>query len=263
VIFEARDLSFRYRSAGRDALCGVSLGFAAGRHTAIVGPNGAGKSTLLHLLLGLAMPDRGEVLAFGRPSRAWGRRELARRVAVVGQEAPPDFPLTVREFVQMGRHPYIRPWGSLGRDDLRAVDAALERTGLTELAGRDLSQLSAGEFQRTRLGRALAQTPEALLLDEPTVHLDVGHEVEMFRLVAELVTERRIAAITVTHNLNLASRFADGMVLLAEGRVMAVGAAREVLRSEPLERAFGCSIEVLDLGDLGIEVLPAGVRGDR
>ncbi len=254
--FEVRDLLFRYPGGERPALADVSLSFVEGRHVCVVGPNGAGKSTLLRLLLGLLRPDRGEVRLHGRPVRAWPRRELARRVGVVSQDRPPDFPLGVRGFVEMGRHPHLRPWDRLGRRDRETVDRALARTRLEDLAERPISALSGGELQRAKLARALAQDPGLLLLDEPTAHLDLGHAMQLFALVDRLVREEGLSAVSVTHDLHLAARFADRLVLLAEGRVVADGGTAEVLAPEPLQRAFGWPVEVVDLGPRGLQVVP-------
>lgn len=227
-----------------------------GSHTAIVGPNGAGKSTVLRLFLGLLRPRCGRIALWGRGVETWGRRELARTVGVVSQEEPPRVPLSVRSFVELGRNPHVRPWAGLGLQDRRAVREALRRVELTELEDRSISELSGGELQRAKLGRALAQEPELLLLDEPTVHLDIGHEVRFFERIQKLVRQERITAVSVTHNLHLASRYAEMVVLLADGGVAAVGPAREVIRPEPVARAFGWPVEVVELGRLGVQVVP-------
>lgn len=254
--FRLQDVRYAYPGRVRPAVEGVDLELGGGRHTCIVGPNGAGKSTLLRLMLGLLTPDRGRVLLWGRPVAEWSRRALARRAGVVAQEPPPRFPMPVREFVEMGRHPHLRPWQRLGPADRRAVERALARTALTELADRPISALSGGELQRTKLARALAQEPRLLLLDEPTAHLDLGHGVRIFGLVDRLVREEGLSAVTVTHDLGLAGRFADRVVLLSAGRVVADGEARHVLAPDHLRVAFGHPVEVVDLGPLGLQVVP-------
>lgn len=245
------------------AVAEVSLECPARMHTIIVGPNGAGKSTLLRLLLGILEPEHGEALFRGRPSSSWPRRELARCVGVVTQEEPVHFPLAVWEYVEMGRHPYLRAWAGLAREDRQIVWEAIERTGLAELVWRDVSRLSAGEMQRARLARALAQSPRHLVLDEPTAHLDLGHEMEFFELVSDLVREKGLDVISITHNLNLAARYADHLVLLVGGRVEALGRPSDVLVPERLESAFGWPVRVLNLGALGRQVVPlsAASRG--
>lgn len=254
--YELEDVEFAYRRTAVPALQGVSLEVPEASHTAVVGPNGAGKSTLIRLLLGLRRPSRGSVRFRGREPGSWGRRRLARRVGVVAQEAPPELPLTVREFVELGRNPWLRPWQPLRERDRRAIEAALRRTDVAGLADRPLSAVSGGELQRAKLARALAQEPDVLLLDEPTAHLDLGHEVRIFGLVRSLVARQGITALSVTHNLGLAGRFADRIVLLAAGRVVAAGPPGDVLRPEVVGRAFGWPVEVADLGPLGLHVVP-------
>lgn len=251
----ARDLRFRYRGATEAALRGVGLEVPVGSHAAILGPNGAGKSTLLRLLLGILSPAGGEVRLLGRDPRTWGRRALARRVAVVSQGPPPDLPLRVVEFVAMGRNPWLRPWEAARPRDRRAVERALGRTRLRELAERPIGAVSGGELQRAKLARALAQEPEVLLLDEPTAHLDLGEEVRIFQLVDALVGEG-MTAVTVTHNLGMAVRYADRMAFLAAGRVLAEGPPEAVFRPDVVERAFGWPVEVVDLGPLGRHAVP-------
>lgn len=258
---EFRDVSFHYRGADRNALTDVSLTFDEGRHHAVLGPNGAGKSTLLRLGLGLLNPARGRIRLAGRPSEEWDRRRVARRVGMVTQEPPAPFPLSVRSFVEMGRNPYLRPWAGLGTEDRAVVDRALERVDMSSLAERRLTDLSGGELQRAKVARALAQEPRTLLLDEPTAHLDLGHEVRIFRLIDRLVREDDLTAITVTHNLNLASRFAHRLVLLVEGRVVEEGTARQVIRPGPVERAFGWPVRIEDAGPDGRVVIPRTGEG--
>lgn len=261
--FELEDVAFRYRGAARPALQGVTLRIRVGAHTTLVGPNGAGKSTLLRLLLGILRPARGKVRFRGREPRAWGRRELARRVGVVSQEPPPELPLTVGEFVGMGRNPWLRPWEGMRARDHDVVARALDRTDLGGLAGRPISAVSGGELQRAKLARALAQEPRVLVLDEPTAHLDLGHEMRIFELVRSLVRDEGMTAVSVTHNLGLASRFADRLGFVREGRLEAEGSPGAVLRAEIVGRAFGWPVEVVDLGELGRQVVPLSTREER
>lgn len=250
------DVYFAYGSGRADAVRGVSLDIKAGVHTAIVGPNGAGKSTLLRLLIGLLRPREGRVILLDRPVRRWPRRELARHVAVVAQDPEIEVPMTVSALVEMGRNPYVRPWGPLGRDDQMAVEAALESTDIQALAERDIRELSGGELQRARLARALAQDPELLLLDEPTAHLDLGHEMNFFERVSQLTYQKGVTVVSVTHHLNIASRFADHMVLVAGGQVSVQGTPPSVMTPQHLEAAFNWPVHVEDLGGLGRHAIP-------
>lgn len=246
----------RYPGAAEPALRELSLRVPAGRHTAVLGPNGAGKSTLLRVLLGLLRPETGRVLLDGRPTAAFRRREMARRVALVAAGEEFAFPLTVRELVALGRTPHVAAWAGLDGRDREVVDGALRALDLERLADRSVSRLSAGELQRVRLARALAQETPILLLDEPTAHLDLAHEVEIFERVAELTAEKSLTVVSVTHNMNLASRYADRVLLLSGGRLTAEGAPSDVLDEDRIARTFGCPVRVELREDLGVLVLP-------
>ncbi len=244
-------VSFRYPARPVNAVTEVSLEVAAGTHVALVGPNGAGKSTVLRLLTGVLRPSDGRVTVLGRRSCDWKRREMARQVAVVSQGVEGVAGISVRDLVSMGRYPYVNPWSPLGSEDRALVDAWLAAVDLVDLADRDAAELSGGELQRARLARALVQEPQLLLLDEPTAHLDLGHEARFMETVNQIIHEQSVTVIAVTHHLNVAARYADRMILLSGGRVLADGAPSHVLAPEWLEAAFGWPIEVLDLGPVG------------
>lgn len=237
-VFSANGLSFAYPGMPRPAVAGVDLEVGAAGLYSIIGPNGSGKSTLLRLLLGALRPDRGGVRYRGRALHEWRRRELAQRVGVVPQGEEMAFPLTVREMVAMGRYPHLGVLGRPGAKDERAIDEALERCDVTELADRPLSRLSGGERQRALVARALAQQPEALVLDEPTVSLDIRHEMSIFELLAELTRRDGVTVVLVTHNLNLAARYSDRLLLLDAGAPIAEGSPGEVLTREIVERVY-------------------------
>jgi iron complex transport system ATP-binding protein len=243
VSWIVQGLGFSYPGAARPAVDGVSLEIPAGACTALLGPNGSGKSTLLRLLLGIHKPARGEVTFEGRPVSAWPRAELARRVGVVPQGEEINFPITVREMVMMGRYPYLGRWRREGEADRGAVEAALGRCDILELAERPISTLSGGERQRALVARALAQEPGVLVLDEPTASLDVKHEMAIFELLRDL-GQGGVTVLLVTHSLNLASRFADRLVLLSRGRVAAHGAPAEVVDQRRIEEVYGWPVRV-------------------
>jgi iron complex transport system ATP-binding protein len=260
-------VTFRYPGAAEAALDGVSLEVPAGACTAVLGPNGSGKSTLLRVLLGTLVPERGEVRFRDRPLRQWTRRELAREVGVVPQGEEAVFPVSVRELVAMGRYPHLGPWRSEGETDRRAIAEALRSCDVERFAERTLDTLSGGERQRVRLARALAQEPGALALDEPTASLDVAHEMEIFELLRHLGHARK-TVLLVTHNLNLAARYAHRLVLLSEGRVAAVGAPGEVLTRERVEGVYGWPVRIVahpgpgpDAGAPQVVALGGGVTG--
>ena len=232
-----RDVTVRYPGAGEPAVDAVSLSAERGRITAVVGPNGSGKSTLVRALLGRQPLAGGVITIDGIDARGIPRRALARSVAVVPQREEPAFPMPVRDYVALGRYPHTGPWHAPRRADVAAVDRALERAGIGALSARSTDELSGGEWQRARIGRALAQEGDAIVLDEPTTFLDVGHEMALFELLDGLARDGR-AVLLVSHQLNLVARFAATMVLLHRGRLAAVGDPSTVMRGETLERVY-------------------------
>jgi iron complex transport system ATP-binding protein len=231
------NVSARYPREMREALKSVSLTARPGALTAIVGPNGSGKSTLVRLLLRRLTPAAGRIEVMARALPEFGPRELARRVAVIPQRESPVFSLPVHEYVALGRYPHEGPWRSATTEDVALVDQAMKDAGVSDLASRDILTLSGGEWQRARIARALAQGGDALVLDEPTTFLDVGHEMAMFELFAGLARAGR-AIVVISHQLNLVARFADVMVLLHQGRVVAAGAPHVVMQASTLERVY-------------------------
>jgi iron complex transport system ATP-binding protein len=250
----------RYQGATDWAMRDVSLEFAPGAHSAILGPNGAGKSTLLRALAGLLECDRGEAYIEGRESRDWPRRELAQRMAFVSSTEEGAFPVRVREYVGLGRNPYLGSFSPPRDEDRAVVTSALERTDLQGLADRCVTNLSAGELQRARVARALAQEPAILLLDEPTAHLDIGHEYAVFDLLLQLVAELSLTIVSVTHNINMASRFASRVVLMRAGAVVADGEPEKVLTPDHLGTAFDWPVHTVRPEGLGCVALPVGRR---
>lgn len=246
----------RYPGATEWAMRDVSLEFTAGVHSAVLGPNGAGKSTLLRALGGLLDCDRGAAFIEGRASGDWPRRELARRMAFVSSTEEDSFPVRVREYVALGRNPYLGAFSPPSDADRAVVASALDRTDLQGLADRYVTNLSAGELQRARVARALAQEPAILLLDEPTAHLDIGHEFAVFDLLSQLVTELSLTVVSVTHNINMASRFASRVVLMRAGAVVADGPPLDVLNPRHLGTAYDWPVHTVRPEGLGCVALP-------
>ena len=244
LIFDVRDVCFRYPGAEAGALERVSLELRSGELVALLGPNGSGKTTLVRVALGLHAPQAGVASILGRPARDWPRRDLARVVGVVAQREDNLFPQRVRETVRLGRYPHLGPWAVERDADRAAVERALERCDVAAFADRWLWTLSGGEYQRVRIARALAQEPRLLVLDEPTASLDVRHEMELFQLVRRLADAEGLGVLLVTHDVNLAARFADRVALLANGRLAAAGAPGDVLRQDVLEAVFCWPIAV-------------------
>lgn len=248
----ARDV--RVALDGHPILRSVGLSVAPGEWVTVIGPNGAGKSTLLRALAG-RLPYDGEVSLFGAPLRALPRRRRARLVATVAQHpvVPPG--MNVLDYVLLGRTPYLAPLARESRSDLDAVHAVLGTLDLRRFAGRRLESLSGGERQRVFLARALAQGAPLLLLDEPTAALDIGHSQEVLELVDGLRRERDLAVLATMHDLSVAGEYADRLVLLADGQVVADGPPDRVLTGELLGRHYQARVRVIE-GEHGPLVVP-------
>jgi iron complex transport system ATP-binding protein len=239
-LLEAEGLSV---ARGRiEILHGVSLCLLAGEAVALVGPNAAGKSTLVRALAGLLPALAGAVRLRGRPLAAWPRDALARSVALVTAEAEGHDTLSVEDRVALGRYPHAGPFRPLGAADRAAISRALRLAGIEALAARRLGTLSAGERQLATLARGLAQEPQVLLLDEPAAHLDIGHQLRLFRVLDE-VRAGGVAVLAVVHDLQRAAGWAERMLLLAGGRVEAEGAPDAVLSGPDCARAFAVGVE--------------------
>jgi ABC-type cobalamin/Fe3+-siderophores transport system ATPase subunit len=241
-MLEARDITIHYGL--RQAVADVSLRAERCEMLAIIGPNGAGKSTLLRALNSGVRATRGEVLLDGKPLESYARRAVARHIAVVAQEADLRFPVTVMEFVLGGRYAWSRPWGWESQEDVEIARSILRETELEGFEPRLMNELSGGERQRAVLARALATEAKVFLLDEPTANLDLAHQVTMLRLVRARCDDRKTAAVVVTHDVNLAAGFADRVMLLKNGRAIAVGSPGAVLTPELLRRVFDVQVLV-------------------
>jgi iron complex transport system ATP-binding protein len=260
-----RDVVVRYANRDQPALAGVSLDAVRGRITAVVGPNGSGKSTLVRALVGQVPLDGGAIALDGIPAVHLARRLLATRVAIVTQREEPAFPLTVAEYVALGRHPHLGLWRGASRVDRDAVARAIELTESAGFVARPITELSGGEWQRVRLARALAQGGDAIVLDEPTTFLDVAHEMAIFELLSRLAAEGQ-AVLLVSHQLNLVARFAQHMVLLHRGRVEAAGLPDDVMQGAVLERVYDWPLVVTRdpaVGAPSLVPLRVRPRGDR
>ena len=227
---------------GRPVLVDVDLDLHRGEALAVIGPNGAGKSTLVRAIAGLLPVAGGQVLLEGRPLGAWPRAALARALALVtSEEAGPDA-LAVEDRVRLGRYPYRGPFRPWTTEDESAVARALDRAGIAHLRRRPLGTLSAGERQLAALARGLAQQPRVLLLDEPAAHLDIGHQLGLFRVLDE-VRAGGVGVLAVAHDLPRAAAWADRMLLLAAGRITAAGPPDDVLAGPACAEAFQVAIQ--------------------
>jgi iron complex transport system ATP-binding protein len=237
----------------------VTAEVVRGEWVALIGPNGAGKTTLLRAIAGL-VPAEGEIAVGGEPIARLGRRELARRIALVPQVPLLPPAMTVTEYVALGRTPYISYLATESRRDLAAVERALERLELVELGERALASLSGGERQRAVLARALVQDAPVLLLDEPTSALDIGHQQQALELLDTLRAEEGLTLVAAMHDLTLAAQYADRILLVDAGRVVADGAPEAVLSEERLGVHYGAAVRVLRHGG-GIAIVPERRRG--
>lgn len=230
-------VTIAYDAESAPVVTDVSLTAPRSAVTAIVGPNGSGKSTLVRALLGRVPLASGRILVDGADMAGMTRRDLARRCAVVTQIEDTTFARNVGEYIALGRYPHSGSWSAAAASDSAAVLDAARRAGVEALLGRVTDELSGGEWQRVRVARSLAQGGEALVLDEPTSFLDVGHEMQIFQLAVSLASAGT-AVLLVSHQLNLVARFATTMVLLHRGSVVAAGAPDVVMRGELLERVY-------------------------
>lgn len=256
-VWSLRNLRFRHVGAERDTLSNLSLEISSGKLTALLGPNGTGKSTLLQLLLGVLKPASGEVLFRNRVLKDHTRKELALQIGVVPQgEVEPMF--TVRDVVAMGRYPHLGPWQRERDEDLRAIERAMARCDVTRFADRWVSTLSGGERQRVRVARALAQEANVLVLDEPTTFLDIRHEMTTFELLHTLRSEG-VTIVLATHNLNLASRYADSLVMMHEGQIAASGIPVEVLTATRVGHVYDWPVDIVPHTDGSPQIVPSSV----
>lgn len=257
----ARAGTLRRKPAGALILDNVTLSIGRGESIALLGPNGAGKSTLLRLLSGTLTPLSGSVLLEGVPVAALSRRTLARRIAVLPQLRQLSFETTVEDLVFLGRTPFSHPLAALSgpsAQDCAAVEAALDATNTARFRKRIVQELSGGEQQRVALALALAQTPDVLLLDEPTSHLDPSQALAILDLVVGLQQARHdLTMVAVFHDLNLASLYAQRLLVLHEARLVADGPPAAVLQPDVLAPVFGTRLRVLTHPDHGLpQVLP-------
>jgi iron complex transport system ATP-binding protein len=240
-MLEARDITVTYGE--RNVLDEVSFTLNEGKIIVLLGANGAGKTTLIRTLNGtVSHPFGGSVILDGKDLRTLSRREVAGNIAVVAQENETRFPVTVLEFVLSGRFVHGGTFGWESEVDFEFAAAALEQCDLAGYESRLMNNLSGGERQRVVLARALAAGTRILLLDEPTANLDLAHQAMMFRLVRERCVQSNYAAVVITHDLNLASEFADEIVMLKDGRVAAKGTPAEVLNAQNVKHVFGVSV---------------------
>ena len=245
-VVEVNGLSASYADGGggrRSVLRGLDWEIQRGELVALLGPNGSGKTTLLRAIAGTLTRDAGRVSLFGRDLDAWSRIGLARRVAVLPQSLVLPDGFRVAELVEMGRAPHATRWFGASPEDAAAVEQALVDADATDLAERQVDELSGGERQRVLVAMALAQEPELLLLDEPTLHLDIAHQAAVLSSVARLQSRRGLTVIAVLHDLNVAIAHAPRVAVMGQGRIAADGAPASVLQASIVRDLFGISVD--------------------
>lgn len=247
IAFSARDVTVRYRHAPRAAVRSVSVDVERARFCALIGPNGSGKSTLIRALLGALPLEAGLVLYDDQPIAGYPRTELAKRIGAVTQIEEMPFPVTVRELVSAGRYPHLGAWRAESEADRAAVTRALARCDVETLAERSIAEVSGGERQRARIARALAQEAQTLVLDEPTASLDIAHEMAVFELLRSLADDEGRTIVVATHNINLAARYADRMLLMHAGTAACAGSPAQVMHRDVLQPVYAWPLQIFEL----------------
>ncbi len=242
ALLAAEDVWFAYYNA--ETLRGVNLRLAPGEIASLVGPNGSGKTTLLKVLSGILIPQRGRVTLDDTDLRRLSRRAIAQRIAVVPQEMHVPFTFTAEEIVSMGRTPHVRSWWGAGRADREVVQRVMAATHTESLAQRPFNELSGGEQQRVVIAMALAQEPRVLLLDEPTVHLDINHQIEIMELLVRLNRKEGLTVLATMHDLNMAALYFDRLIMLKEGRIVAEGTPEEAIHADNIRLVFNADVQV-------------------
>lgn len=225
----------------------ISLDFNENELVSILGPNGVGKSTLIHCINRILSPTSGTVLIDGKDVSEIKLKDLAKQIGYVPYSANDSFPLSVIDTVLIGRHPHTK-WGTLDKD-LDIVYDTLKMLGISHLAMRAFNELSAGQHQKVMLARGLVQEPEILLLDEPTSNLDVRHQLDVTKMLKRLAKEKNILIIMISHDINIAAKYSDKIILMHEGYIYDVGTPAEVITSDNLKTVYGVTAEIIQDND--------------
>ena len=236
------DLFYSY-SEEAVILKGISISIREPQLVSIIGPNGVGKSTLIHCMNKILSPVAGTVLVDGKEVKEYEIKELARKIGYVPYTSSDTFPMTVVDTILMGRNPH-RKWKSL-HQDLLVAKKVMEMMDITHLAMRPFNELSAGQHQRVMLARGLAQEPEILLLDEPTANLDIRHQMDVIRLLKQLAVRNGLMVIMISHDLNIAAKYSDNIIMMSKGQIYAVGKPADVITAENVKEVYNVDSEVI------------------
>lgn len=239
---DVEGVSFSYGST--PVLDDIVLQIEGAQVVSVLGPNGVGKSTLINCMNKILSPTKGTVLLDDKDVSEYSLKDVAKRIGYVPYSSSDTFPLTVVDTVLMGRHPHAG-WRTTD-EDLEAVYQVLELLGIQDLAMRYFNELSAGQHQRVMLARGLVQQPEILLLDEPTSNLDIKHQLGISRTLREISHTQGLLVIMISHDLNIAARYSDNIILMSEGKVFAVGSPRDVLTVDNIRTVYGVESRIID-----------------
>ena len=242
-IIQVKNTTFSYDQT--PVLRSISIDVPKGEFIGIIGPNGSGKSTLLKLLGGVLTASSGNLLFNGTDYLNKNRKQLARSITWVAQDHPMVFPFKVSEIVLMGRHPYLSPFTFEGEEDIDIVRSAMERTQTLQFAHRSFNEISGGEKQRVMIAGAIAQEPEVMILDEPTSALDIKYQIQILNILKELNVDKNVTVILAMHDLHLAAKFCDRLILLDHGQVFQDGSPEEVLKKEHIEKVYGVEVHLI------------------
>jgi iron complex transport system ATP-binding protein len=240
-ILELKDISSGYQ--GKTVIDKVCFEIKKGEFLGLIGPNGAGKSTLFKTVLGILIPDRGQILYKDKPIDFLTPKERAKRLAFLPQLFEVKFSYTVKDFIAMGRFPYQDGLSAYSSGDLDLVNSVIRRFSLNKISARRIDQLSGGELQRVLFAQSIAQDPEILLLDEPTTHLDIGHQFEIMNILSDLNREG-LTVVTILHDLNIAAEFCDRIVLMDKGRVVKDGEPASVMDYRLIEEVYNARVVI-------------------
>jgi iron complex transport system ATP-binding protein len=254
MVIEAQHLTGGY---GEIAIAqDINLTVRTGEWLSLIGANGSGKSTLLRLLSRILLPQQGVVLLDGKAIHTESLATIAQKLAILPQQQTIPEGLTVKQLVSLGRAPHQQWWQwELSQKDIQIVQEAIAQTGIDNYRDRPMEQLSGGERQRAFLALALAQAPKILLLDEPTTYLDICHQLQLLELLKQLNQQQGLTVLTVLHDMNLAARYSDRLVLMHQGKLCAMGTPREVLTPDMLRHTFGVEISILET-PVGLQICP-------
>lgn len=241
-LIDLKNICFSYHGGsegtGEFFLNNIDISINSGEFISILGPNGSGKSTLLKIIAGLLKPSSGKISLRDVEYKSMSKRALARNIAFVPQAALTIFPFSVFEIVMMGRTPYLNLVGYESSKDRQIVNEALELVGISHLSRKGINEVSGGEAQRAFIARAIVQSPEIILLDEPNAHLDIKHQLSIFNLIKKLNSEKKLTVVTVSHDLNLSGFYSDRIIMMKDGSKKIDGSVTEVLTQENIKDVF-------------------------